>query len=29
MSGSALDLGGKGLVDADAEVLAKVHAICM
>ena len=29
MSGSVLDLSGKGLVDADAEVLAKVHAICM
>ena len=29
LSGSTLNLSSKGLVDADAEVLAKVHAICM
>ena len=29
MSGTSLDLSRKGLDDADADVLAKVHAICM
>ena len=29
MSSTSLDLRNKGLVAADAKVLAKVHAICM
>jgi len=29
MSGSTLNLSHKGLVDAEAAVLAKVHAICL